>query len=244
MITAGGVRARIYVDNGSAFASKPLLREGASLGIRLAHSTPRRPEGRGKIERFFRTVRDQFLVELDTHHPPADLAELNRLFAAWVEGVHHRRVRSETAQTPFARVDVTAVGLPTPAEIHEAFLWSETRTSPRWRPCPRSAVTTKSTPRLLVNASSWCSTRSTSPGSTCASTGGRWAPRSPSTSAVMPTPQPAPTRRPSRASRPGINHLRLVETQRDRDLAAAGGIEFHQLALRDDLLPQPKEGSP
>ena len=68
------------------------------------------------------------LVELDTHHPPADVAELNRLFAAWVEGVHHRRVRSETAQTPFARVDVTAVRLPTPAEIHEAFLWSETRT--------------------------------------------------------------------------------------------------------------------
>lgn len=58
-LAARGVRGRIYVDNGSAFASKPLLREGASLGIRLAHSTPRRPEGRGRIERFFRTVRDQ-----------------------------------------------------------------------------------------------------------------------------------------------------------------------------------------
>ena len=86
-LAARGVRGRIYVDNGSAFASKPLLREGASLGIRLAHSTPRRPEGRGRIERFFRTVRDQFLVELDTHHPPADVAELKPI----VRGVGRRR---------------------------------------------------------------------------------------------------------------------------------------------------------
>ena len=65
-LAARGIPGGIYVDNGSAFASKPLLRACASLGIRLTHSTPRRPEGRGKIERFFRTVRDQFLIELDT----------------------------------------------------------------------------------------------------------------------------------------------------------------------------------
>lgn len=34
-----------------------------SSGIRLVHS-PHRPQGRGKIERFFRTVREQFLVEV------------------------------------------------------------------------------------------------------------------------------------------------------------------------------------
>ena len=34
------------------------------LGIKLTHSTPRRPQGRGKIERLFRTVREQFLVEI------------------------------------------------------------------------------------------------------------------------------------------------------------------------------------
>jgi RHS repeat-associated protein len=46
------------------FVSRQLLRACAVLGIRLVHSAPGQPEGRGKIERFFRTVRDQFLVEI------------------------------------------------------------------------------------------------------------------------------------------------------------------------------------
>ena len=45
---------------------KKLLRACASLGIRLVHPRPGQPAGRGKIERFFRTVRDQFLVETGT----------------------------------------------------------------------------------------------------------------------------------------------------------------------------------
>jgi putative transposase len=63
-LASRGVPERIYVDNGSAFVDSWLLRACASLGIQLVHSTPGRPEGRGKIERFFRTVRDQFLVEI------------------------------------------------------------------------------------------------------------------------------------------------------------------------------------
>ena len=59
-----GVPDGIYVDNGSAFVDAWLLRACAKLGIRLIHSTPGRPQGRGKIERFFRTVREQFLVEI------------------------------------------------------------------------------------------------------------------------------------------------------------------------------------
>ena len=55
---------QMYVDNGSAFVDAWLLRACAKLGIKLIHSTPGRPQGRGKIERFFRTVREQFLVEL------------------------------------------------------------------------------------------------------------------------------------------------------------------------------------
>ena len=55
-----GIPAHAYVDNGSAFVDAWLLRACAKLGIKLVHSQPRRPEGKGKIERFFRTVRDQF----------------------------------------------------------------------------------------------------------------------------------------------------------------------------------------
>jgi putative transposase len=127
-LAARGIPRSIYVDNGSAFVAAPLLRACAVLGIRLVHSRPGRPEGRGKIERFFRTVRDQFLVEV-TARGVADLVEMNRLFSAWVETAYHRRVHSETQATPLQRfVAGGPFTIPTPAQLHEAFLWSEQRT--------------------------------------------------------------------------------------------------------------------
>ena len=76
--------------------------------------------------RLVRTVRDQFLVEIDDG---VELTELNRLFSAWLEVVYHRRVHSETKETPLARFDATgAPALPTPALLREAFLWSQERT--------------------------------------------------------------------------------------------------------------------
>ena len=108
--------------------SRQLLRACASLGARLVHSKPGRPQGRGKIERVFETVRAQFLVEIEAR-PPADLAELNRLFSAWVETVYHRRAHSETGEAPIERLLAGgAPTLPTPAALHEAFLWAEVRT--------------------------------------------------------------------------------------------------------------------
>jgi transposase InsO family protein len=139
-----GVPGSCYVDNGSAFVDAWLLRACGKLGIRLVHSTPHRPQGRGKIERFFRSVREQFLVEVaDT--TAADLAErglthasalleLNALFTAWVEGVYHHQVHSETTQTPLARWNDGWQGLghgpimATAEALTEAFLWSELRT--------------------------------------------------------------------------------------------------------------------
>lgn len=96
-LASRGVPKVIYVDNGSAFVSAPLARACAVLGIRLVHSKPGEPAGRGKVERFFRTVRDQFLVEVDARGV-ADLEQLNQLFTAWVEQVYHRRIHRETTQ--------------------------------------------------------------------------------------------------------------------------------------------------
>ena len=126
-LAARGIPRRCYVDNGSAFVSRQLLRAMASLNIALVHSRPGRPQGRGKIERFFETVRLQFLVEIEARMPD-DIDELNRLFSAWVETVYHRRIHSETGEAPIERL--LAAGspvLPTPSALHEAFLWSETR---------------------------------------------------------------------------------------------------------------------
>ena len=125
-LMARGVPEAILVDRGSAFVSSQLLRACAVLGVKLIHASPRAASTKGKIERFFRTVRDQFLVEIDDG---VELAELNRLFSAWLEVVYHRRVHSETEQTPLERFDAAgAPGLPTPALLREAFLWSEERT--------------------------------------------------------------------------------------------------------------------
>jgi len=130
-----GVPEAIYVDNGSAFVDSWLLRGCATLGIKLIHSTPGRPEGRGKIERFFRTVREQFLIELSTPDTDgaavADLATLNRLFVAWVETVYHPRIHTSTGAAPLARWRdglTHPLALPTPARLREAFLWSAQRT--------------------------------------------------------------------------------------------------------------------
>jgi putative transposase len=130
-LASRGVPEHAYVDNGSAFVDAWLLRACARLGIKLVHSQPGRPEGRGKIERFFRTVRGQFLAELTEARTArvTDLAELNRLFTAWTETVYHAREHSETGQAPLARWEAGGP-FPVPAapDLADAFRWSEWRT--------------------------------------------------------------------------------------------------------------------
>jgi putative transposase len=130
-LQARGVPEHVYVDNGSAFVDAWLLRACAKLGIKLVHSRPGRPEGRGKIERFFRTVRGQFLAELTEARAAqvTGLAELNKLFTAWTETVYHVRGHSETGQPPLARWEAGGpFPLPAGPDLAEAFRWSEWRT--------------------------------------------------------------------------------------------------------------------
>jgi putative transposase len=130
-LASRGVPEYVYVDNGSAFVDAWLLRACAKLGIKLVHSQPGRPQGRGKIERFFRTVRGQFLAELTEARAAqvTGLAELNRLFTAWIETVYHVRAHSETGQPPLARWQAGGpVGVPAAADLADAFRWSEWRT--------------------------------------------------------------------------------------------------------------------
>ena len=147
-LAARGVPTSVYVDNGSAFVDAWLLRACAKLGIRLTHSTPGRPQGRGKIERFFRTVNEQFLVEIGATaealtssagpgadpgaDPVAGLLELNRLFGAWLEQVYHRAWHSETGQTPLGRWAAgwaqSLPAQPSAEALSEAFLWETQRT--------------------------------------------------------------------------------------------------------------------
>jgi putative transposase len=122
-----GLPGAIYVDNGAVFVSHQFDRICAHLGIRRILATPGEPAGRGKIERFFRTVRSQFLVEVATEGV-ASLAELNASFIAWTEVVYHHRHHSETQETPAQRFDAGLVRREVdPAVLAEAFRWEEER---------------------------------------------------------------------------------------------------------------------
>jgi putative transposase len=94
-----GLPRKLYLDNGPAFRSKHLEHVAASLGIALIHSSPYKPQGRGKIERFFRTVRMQFLPGFKGK----TLEELNESFDLWLNDIYHQRKHSATAKSPFER---------------------------------------------------------------------------------------------------------------------------------------------
>lgn len=101
-VAARGLPTRLYMDNGKIYRSTQLARIAASLGILLVHTPPYQPEGRGKIERFFRSVREQFLASLD---PKAllSLDQLNEQLWHWIETGYHRREHSSLQTTPLLR---------------------------------------------------------------------------------------------------------------------------------------------
>lgn len=126
-IARRGIPEVIYLDNGAPFAAAVLARSCAVLGIRLVHSRPYRPQGRGKVERLFRMIRERFLVEVEATGV-ASLAELNDRFSAWAETVANTRVHSETRQAPIARfLSQGPPGAADPARMAEAFRWSVMR---------------------------------------------------------------------------------------------------------------------
>lgn len=95
-----GLPRKLYVDNGPAFRSKHLGYATASLGIALIHSRPYQPQGRGKIERLFRTIRMQLPA---TSSEGLSLTELNQSLTDWIESRYHVSIHSSTRQTPLNR---------------------------------------------------------------------------------------------------------------------------------------------
>jgi transposase InsO family protein len=127
-LESAGVPDAVFVDHGSVFVSGRFHRTLAVLGIRIIHSRVGHPPSRGKIERFFGTVRRQFLVELQARGGARDLSELNELFGAWLEVVYHRARHSETDQSPLERrLAGRQLRRSDPTELHQAFLWAERR---------------------------------------------------------------------------------------------------------------------
>ncbi len=98
-----GCPARLFCDNGANYRSHHLALVCAKLGLALIHARPRQPQGKGKIERYFKTLRAQLLTRLS----PADttsLEALNRRLISWIEGEYHRTPHHGLGgQTPLDR---------------------------------------------------------------------------------------------------------------------------------------------
>lgn len=117
-----GVPQRIYTDNGAIYVSHRLEGILARLDVRLLHTPPYEPSGKGKQERLWGSIQASFLPELRVR--PADsLGQLNTWFTAWCEEHYHARVHRETGETPFARWQAGNVHRPLAWEaLHAAFL--------------------------------------------------------------------------------------------------------------------------
>jgi putative transposase len=104
-----GIPEVLYTDNGSDFTSKHLEQVAVDLKIRLVFSTPGKPQGRGRIERFFRTVNAMFLCELDgfirrkRHKPTLSLERFEELFQAFLLETYHRRISVKGRLAPSER---------------------------------------------------------------------------------------------------------------------------------------------
>jgi putative transposase len=95
-----GVPQSLYVDNGSIYTSKEIIQICARVGCLLHHTPVRDGAAKGKIERFFRTVRDQFLAR---DLVLSSLEALNRQFTAWVEERYNAQVHSVLGMSPLDR---------------------------------------------------------------------------------------------------------------------------------------------
>lgn len=98
-----GVPIKLVVDNGAAYRANTLQGVCARLDIHLIFCRPYAPEGKGKLERWHRTCRDQFLSELDERRI-SDLADLNARLWAWLEQIYHQTAHGGLGgMTPLAR---------------------------------------------------------------------------------------------------------------------------------------------
>lgn len=110
-ILAHGCPDRIYCDNGAAFSSHYLIIVSANLGIGVVHSKPYDSPSRGKIERFFRTVRQNFLPDVNEADPSWTLAKLNEAFAIWIRN-YHQRSHSGIQMRPIDRYQISVRSYP------------------------------------------------------------------------------------------------------------------------------------
>jgi transposase InsO family protein len=119
-----GVPEQLLVDNGSIYCSQEITLICARVGCLLRHTAVRDAAAKGKIERFFRRVRDQFLVKkLDL----SSLETLNRQFTHWVEQDYNATEHDALGMKPIDRfgIDLARVRFLAPSEHTDELFFAE-----------------------------------------------------------------------------------------------------------------------
>jgi len=118
-----GLPCRLLFDNGSIYRSDAIRAACAELGSEISFCRPRAPQGKGKVERFIKTVQDSFMVEAN-RAAVESLEALNAMFAGWLKE-YHNRVHSELdGKTPLERwnEDLKRISIVTPDQLKRALM--------------------------------------------------------------------------------------------------------------------------
>lgn len=99
--TVCGIPDVFYSDQGRDFKSTHIAQAAADLGMKLVRTRKRKPRGRGKIERFFRTVDQRFSKKhKSSKSKPISLRALTEAFHEWLFSDYHFRKHREIKMTP------------------------------------------------------------------------------------------------------------------------------------------------
>ena len=119
-----GIPEQMYVDQGSIYTSAEITLICARIGCILRHAPLRDAAAKGKIERFFRTVRSKFLNRnLDL----SSLDILNKQFTSWVEDEYNATVHSSISMKPVDRfaIDLKRIKFMAPNEVSDELFYAE-----------------------------------------------------------------------------------------------------------------------
>jgi len=119
-----GVPRQLYTDNGSIYCSAELTLICARTGCILRHTPVRDGASKGKIERFFRRLRDQFLShKLDL----SSLAVLNKQLTQWIEDKYNTSTHSAIGMTPVNRfaMDMKFIQFLPPNQANDELFYAE-----------------------------------------------------------------------------------------------------------------------
>jgi transposase InsO family protein len=119
-----GLPEQLLVDNGSIYCCQEITLICARVGCILRHTAIRDAAAKGKIERFFRRVRDQFLItKLDL----SSLESLNRQFMQWAESNYNATEHDALGMKPIDRfgIDLGRIRFLSPSEHNDELFYAE-----------------------------------------------------------------------------------------------------------------------